>query len=179
MLTVAVCALALLSLVHLLVTLAVVRRLRDHAILLAKRPGVAAGGPIAPAGTVVGAFAATSTAGEPIDLDDRAGPTLVGFFSPGCTPCREAMPGFLDSARGNGGGRESVLAVVVGDVAEAAEAAVYVDALTPVARVVIEPPEGPVAAAFGVTGYPALAVVAADRTILASGLSLDDLAVAV
>lgn len=169
----AVCLLALLGFVHLVVTLAVVRRLREHAVLLAGRPAGRAGDTIAAAGTVVGGFTATSIDGEPLGNDGLAGRTLVGFFSPGCAPCRDAMPGFLDSARGVALGRDGVLAVVVGEPAEAAE---HAEALAPVARVVVEPPDGPLGTAFGVTGYPALAVVAADGTILASGITLDDLA---
>lgn len=173
-LVVAVCLLALFSLVHLMVTIAVVRRLREHAILLSRRPTGDPGGPIAAAGTAVGGFSTTGTAGEQVSDDDLTGRTLVGFFSPGCAPCREIMPRFVGSAREIGGERDHVLAVVVGEPVEAAE---YAETLALVGRVVVEPPDGPVTTAFGVTGYPAVALVA-DGTILASGISMDDLAAA-
>ena len=174
LLTVAVCLLTLLTLVHLLVTFAVVRRLREHANLLNARPTPGPGGGIAAAGTAVGAFTAVTTTGEPIGDADLARPTLVGFFTPGCAPCRTAIPKFLDAARDHGGGRTGVLAVVAGLPEETAE---YAETLAAVARVVVELPDDPVTAAFDINSYPAFAVVA-DGTVQVSGMSLNDLAVA-
>jgi thiol-disulfide isomerase/thioredoxin len=155
-------------------TIGVIRRLREHSALLALRSPFPLGETIAAAGTTIGDFAAFATDGEPVRRDLLADRTLVGFFAPDCAPCREMLPTFVAYAT-VAGGRQRVLAVVVGESETAAE---YLAALEPVARAVIEPPDGPVAVAFHVQGFPALAVVDARGTVLDSGVALGALAAA-
>jgi len=81
----------------------------------------------------------------------------VAFFSPTCQPCREKMPVFVDYARAFPGGRERVLAVVVGDTRDATS---FVAALHPVARAVVENPGGTVSSAFNVQAYPTVLMTA-------------------
>jgi hypothetical protein len=138
---VAVAVLSLLCLGNLLLTLGLARRINQE-----EPPAV-----LLPPGSVV------DVALEP--------PTLVGFFSPGCGPCRERLPEFVTRARRAPSGR--TLAVVVGDSADA-----MVASLTDVASVVVEPRGGALATAFGVRGFPAFALVGDDGRIEASGTDL-------
>jgi len=159
----------LLATVNLLLTVGVVRRLREHTTELAElRSGAAVGGGdiIAPPGSPVGELVTSDVDGHPVTLGDRA---LVGFFSPHCEPCRERLPEFVAHAAQRAGG---VLAVVAGSPEEAAEA---VDQLRPVATVVVEPDQGPVQKAFRVTGFPAFALVE-DGVVTASHYDLTPVA---
>lgn len=67
------------------------------------------------------------------------------------------------------GGRQQALAVVVGQEGTAEQVA----QVAPVARTVVEAPDGPLAKAFSVKGFPAFAIVDDSRRILASGYDLD------
>ncbi|RJL32605.1 TlpA family protein disulfide reductase [Bailinhaonella thermotolerans] len=157
--------LTLLCLFNLLISLGLARRLRQHADLLSKQ-----GAPDQSlrAGDVVGDFAATTTEGEPVGRGLLAGHTLVAFLSPGCAPCKELMPEFEEYAARLP--RSQVLAVV--DAIDDLGAREYTDRLSPVARVVVEDPDGPMQRAFKPEGFPALyvvedggLVVAADRDL--------------
>jgi thiol-disulfide isomerase/thioredoxin len=150
----AVTLVGIIAAVDLLLTVGVVRRLREHSAELAGLRGPGAGDAGLPVGTPVGDFTATDLTGRPVGVG--SGRTLVGFFSPGCGPCKERMPDFVAHAAGRPGGPGAVLAVVVG---EAAEAAAMVDPLLRVATVVVEPEDGPVQRAFGVGGFPTFVLV--------------------
>jgi len=167
----AVVLVGLLCLVDLVLTFGVIRRLRQHAELLSRRMDrderILLG-----AGERVADFAATTFEGEAVSRAGLGGDTLVGFFSPSCAACAERLPDFVDRAARHDGGRARVLAVVVGD---ASETATQRDLLTPVARVAVEPREGPLATAFAVQGFPAFALVDAAGSVLASGLTVEDL----
>jgi hypothetical protein len=167
----AVTLVGIVATVDLLLTVGVVRRLREHTAELAalRRPGQEAALPV---GSPVGAFATASVAGRPVGPDTLGGRTLVGFFSPGCTPCTERLPGFVAYAAGRAGGPDAVLAVVAGEPAEAAET---VEALRRVATVVVEPDDGPLQRAFGVSGFPAFVLVE-DGVIAASAFELPPVA---
>jgi thiol-disulfide isomerase/thioredoxin len=159
--------------VNLLLTFGVVRRLREHADLLAGTPRVVDVGPPVPVGSVVGEFTVTTADGEVVTRDSLDGGTVVGFFSPGCGPCEELLPRFVEYAASEAGGGRRVVAVVAASDAEAGEIAMQ---LAPVARVVLEGAfGGPVSAAFGVRGYPALCVVDSDGTVTAGGSTVDAL----
>lgn len=165
LLTAAVVVLTLLVAVDLVLTLGVVARLREHTRLLAERPP--ADDPVVrPAGDAVPPFAAVTTAGAPVTRDDV---TLAGFFSPHCGVCAERIPGFLRYAERLAPGR--TIAVVVG---EPAEAAAYAGSLAAVG-VVVEPEDGPVAAAFAVRGYPAFCLLDDAGVVAASGWDVAEL----
>lgn len=162
-LDVLVLAVGALGLVNLLLAFAIVRRLREHAEMLAELPGDSAGRAMRPANDAVQEFSARTVEDELITSADLAPGTLVGFFSPGCPPCEEQLPLFAATARGRGAGRTGVLAVVVGPADRATD---LVRELLPVARVVVEEdPDGAVAKAFGVKGYPSTCVVDRNRAI--------------
>jgi hypothetical protein len=163
--TVLVVVLGLFSLVNLLFTAGVVRRLREHTTIL---DALAGEPPVVtrPVGTAVDAFTTTAVDGTAVARDRLAGLTLVGFLSPRCGPCHERLPEFLDRAGEMPGGRDRVLAVVVGERDDASE---MVATLAAVAVVAVERPGGGLARAFGVTGFPAFALVDADGVVKASG----------
>jgi hypothetical protein len=152
---------------NITLTVGIVRRLREHSTQLTelRNPDAVMAGPE----TVTGEFSAETVDGQRLSERDWQGLTLVGFFSPTCTACHERLPVFIEHARRMPGGRPQVLAIVVGqeDTAE------QVAQLTPVARTVVEAPDGPLAKAFSVKGFPAFAVVDDGRRILASGYDLD------
>lgn len=154
-----------LSCLNLLLVLGVVKRLREHSALLAGGAGGSHAGDLdlIPAGERVGAFRATALDGVPVTRDGTDGERLVGFIKPGCAPCEEHMPAFIDLARGVPGGREQVLAVVVGTSEEAAP---LIAQLSPVAQVVIELPDGPLGTAFQVHGYPSYYLLDGSGTVL-------------
>lgn len=159
---------------NLLLTIGVVRRLREHAELLAEAPRVENGPPVS-VGSVVGEFTATTVDEELITRDSLDGGTVVGFFSPGCGPCEELLPRFVEYVASETGGDRRVVAVVAAPDVHSDE---MVAQLAPVARVVVEGVfGGPVSTAFGVRGYPALCVVDGDGTVVVSGSTVDALPV--
>jgi thiol-disulfide isomerase/thioredoxin len=158
--------------VNLLLTFGVIRRLREHAELLAGSPRVVDNDPSVAVGSVVGEFSVTAADGDVVTRGSLDGGTVVGFFSPGCAPCEELLPRFVEYAASEGVGRR-VVAVVAASDAEAGEMAAQ---LAPVARVVVEGAfGGAVSTAFGVRGYPAVCVVGGDGTVIASGSTMDAL----
>lgn len=163
----------LLTLVNVLFTLGVVRRLREHtAELAALRSGRTAGSDsdalALPAGSPVAAFAAESVDGRPVTIDALGDRLLVGFLSPHCAPCKERLAGFVEYAATRPAGRDAVLAVVIGTPEEAAGT---VAQLRDVATVVVETDGGPVQQAFAVTGFPAFLLVQ-DGVVEASDFEL-------
>ncbi|WP_431919655.1 peroxiredoxin family protein [Nonomuraea jabiensis] len=164
-LTAAVVLIGVLCVLNLLLTLGLMRRIRQ----LGEGNVQHAGPPLALGpGSPIGEFAAVTVDGEPVSHDSIAG--LVGFFSAGCEPCHKLLPQFVAHARALG--RQNVLAVVAGDDAE------MVTALTPVARVVEEDFDGPVAGAFQNTWTPAVYLLGSDHRVVAAGGRLEDLPVA-
>jgi hypothetical protein len=159
----AVVLLGVLCLLNLLLTVGILRRMRAQTGQADWHPGqLFALGP----GSPVGEFAAVTTAGEPVAHDTLTG--TVGFFSTGCEACHDLLPRFVEHARESG--REDVLAVVGGDDAE------LIQALTPVARVVVADLDGgPVARAFQNTWTPALYLVGDDHRIAATGARIEEL----
>ncbi|MCP9949597.1 TlpA family protein disulfide reductase [Actinomadura madurae] len=167
----AVLALAV-SLLDLVLTLGVIRRLREHTELISN---VSSGGrrpyAILDEGETAGPFDAVATTGEPVSRDLLSGRTLVGAFTPRCSACEEKLPAFLDSARTFPGGRDQVIAVVVGPEDEAET---YRERLEPVARVVVEPPAtGAVGTALALGSFPAFGVLDQSGTVVGSGVEPD------
>ncbi|GAA1539646.1 TlpA family protein [Dactylosporangium maewongense] len=147
----------LLGAFNLLLTLGIVRRLR------AMTGATAAHAPqvVASPGETPEPFQATTVDGEEL----RGTPSgLVGFFSPDCPACTERLPEFV--AYATAVGRQRVLAVLIG---EPHELGGLTADLRDVARVTTEPVFGPVATAFAVTGYPAVALLDDTGAVTHSG----------
>ncbi|MBG0823496.1 hypothetical protein HS048_22455 [Planomonospora sp. ID91781] len=165
-----------LSVLNLLLTVAVIRRLRGYGGLSAVPAGPGAENVfqvMRAAGEQVGAFRARTTWGGPVGQEFLAdGTVLFGAFAQGCRACEERLPEFLELAKVYPGSGAGVLVLLVGaerDL-EAKRAA-----LEPVATVVIEEmPGGPVGRAFGVTGYPAMALVDSGGLVRVSGTTVRD-----
>jgi thiol-disulfide isomerase/thioredoxin len=160
-LIVALVLLGLLVAFQLVLTVGIIKRLREHTALLSAVDTSPAASPAVKVGEEVGPFATTTVGGEPVSRDGLSGDTLVGFFTPGCGPCEKRLPEFVEYARALPGGRDGVLATVV--AAEPAEAAEYVAGLSQVARVVVEDSDGPLTRAFRATAFPTVVMVAPGR----------------
>jgi hypothetical protein len=165
-LVVAVAVVGAVAALNLLLTLGVIRRLREHTETLAT---LAAGGGLGPApdlmlpaGQRPAEFHTETVDGAEVSLASLATPALLGFFSLHCEPCREWAPRFVAAARQLPHGRSQALAVVVGEGAGISD---EVAELRSVAQVVVEPDNGPVSRAFGVKGWPALCRLDQDGTI--------------
>jgi thiol-disulfide isomerase/thioredoxin len=154
----AVVLVGMVGLLDLILTVGVIRRLREHTALLSDPRG--RGGPaLVEVGQEIGEFRTDTVNGQPIDRNRLSGETLVGFFTPECKPCKERLPSFVELARAMPGGPDRVLAAVVGGGDQAAE---LVAALRPVAQVVAERHDGPLGTAFQVRAYPTIIKIAPD-----------------
>lgn len=162
-----------LTLLNLLLTLGVIRRLREHTDLLSRRvvDNPAEAKVMLDPGQEPAGFVVTAQDGGVIDSAMLAQRSLVAFLSPGCDLCHEQLPEFIGYAGHFSNGRDATVAVVVGDHEQAHE---LVSRLTPVAKVVLEDKDGAMCKAFDVKGYPAYAVVDGG-VIVASGYRMDSL----
>ncbi|WP_159942293.1 MULTISPECIES: hypothetical protein [unclassified Nocardiopsis] len=150
---VAVVLVGALGLVNLLLSIGVVRRLRQHTELLEERPSSTEEDVPASAvsvGTPVGELRATSTRGAELSFGADTDRLVVAFLSPDCSPCRKRLPLLLDYAARHPDAR--VLAVVVEEDGTEEE---MVDRLEPAVPVVVQPWEGPLPRLFDIQGTPA------------------------
>jgi hypothetical protein len=165
------------TLLNLLFTLGVIRRLREHTKLLSRSSGAGEAGVMTAAGERVSDFSAATADGIAVSRASFAAPTLVGFLSPQCPACVDRLPRFVALAGRMPARKAQVMAVVVGG--DEAGVARLRGELDPVATVLTDVDRGDLVHAFGVTGFPAFAVVDADGLVLSSGYDLDQIAVPV
>jgi thiol-disulfide isomerase/thioredoxin len=158
-LTVAVIIIGLVSAVNLLLTMAVVRRLRHHEQRLASMPTRP---PFVQLGTVLPEFAAESSTGSSVGRDFFTGLTFVGAFSTGCPACRDQLPAFAALAQERFQGR--ALAIVAGDPKKSGD---FAAALGSAATLIAEPANGPLSRAFQVKSVPTFFIVNEHATITA------------
>lgn len=158
-----------LTLLNLVLTLGVIRRLRGHAERLDGLEGAEGWrDPIMGPGNRPGPFSAVDVDGERITDADLAG-GVVAFFSPDCGICREWLPRFADAATALGD-RRRALAVIVASSATDPAAAEQVAALRDAATVVVEDAKGPLATALRVAGFPAMVRLDEHGTVVANRL---------
>ncbi|GAA2216075.1 TlpA family protein [Nonomuraea monospora] len=169
----AVVFVGLLSAVNLLLLLAVIRRLREHANVLR----TVAGSPVPPAftppGTRLPDFTATDTTGAPVSratFGAAGGTTVVGMFSTDCSACDEHLPEFAERVRHLG--RDRVLALVVGG---GPKAETFTAALAGHATVVTEERDGHLYTAFGRPPFPGFYLVDGAGAVTASAHSTHEL----
>jgi thiol-disulfide isomerase/thioredoxin len=156
-LTAAVILVGLLCLLSLLLTVGVIKRLRDHTAILAAMRAMAG----IEVGDEVGEFQVVSVDGEPLSRESLGEDSLVAFFAPHCKPCAVAVPEFIRHAEASPGHRGERLAVVVGEPEESAAMAAE---LRQVARVVVEQPLGALSTAFRTSATPTVLRVGTDRS---------------
>ncbi len=160
-----VAAVALLCIIDLLLTLGVVKRLRE----LGERQPTPADNWTPVRGLVPGStpagFTAVTTEGVPVSLDSLMDGALVVFLSPHCKPCVAKVPEFIELAAALPDGKQRVLTVLTGEEPELSTLAAR---LEPVAHVVTEPFDGPLTKAFGVQSLPVVYVLDGHQHVAAS-----------
>jgi thiol-disulfide isomerase/thioredoxin len=153
----------------------IIKRLRQHAEAISSR-GAAPSATLA-VGEHVGDFATASLDGVTVTSDLITSESTIAFFSPGCGPCKEKLPGFVDYVKRMGGIQQHVITVIVGDESEAAEFVSQLGAVTTV--VVEEPTGGALSKACQVTAFPTILVADRDLAghliVKASGVDLDEM----
>ncbi|MFG1865863.1 TlpA family protein disulfide reductase [Microbispora bryophytorum] len=155
-----------LVLVNLLLTGAVIRRLRK--ITKDSLAGAVPGNPGLAVGAEVPAFSALTVSDTKVTADDFVGErTLVGFFSTDCPHCLPKAPVFVTTARDAAADGVRVLAVVVEGERRPAE---LLAALTGDVSVVVEGEGGAMAEAFEVRAFPSFFLVGPDGTVAGSSL---------
>lgn len=159
---------ALLGLLNLLLTVALIKRVREHDTRLGmfsdKGPTT-----MAEIGERVEEFEATTVDGTTVSRDDLPEGTLVGFFDPQCEVCHEHLPEWAEVAAALPLGRKQALAIIRDDV----DKQEMISVVENVANVVVERRRGPVARAFHVKATPAFAILGADQVITAHEYEYD------
>jgi hypothetical protein len=144
----AVVVLAVVVVFNLLITFAVLRRLRVHEERLAR--GVAVGEPGDDLlGRALPTFTATSTTGATV-TDASGTARLVGFFSATCAPCREQARAFAQHDDPNR------LAIVLMEDAPAADQEAILAALAGSPSIVADSTSSELATMMGVSSFPQL-----------------------
>lgn len=159
----AVAVVGVLCVLDLMLTLGVIRRLREHTELITRVsvPDVPVIGVVA--GDSPSAFSAATIGGSPVG--SAAEFRLVAFFSSSCSICPERVPSFARYISDHDVAKQNVLAVVVGPENEPPA---YLARLAEVAQVSAEQHDGEIARAFKVVGYPAFCLLDADGAVLAA-----------
>jgi len=163
-----------LCVLNLVLTLGVVRRLRQHSELLSGKSQTLAapGDGMLPVGASPSEFEATTVTGQIVSRAEISGTTLLGFFSPECSQCLKYAPEFAAYVAGLPVAERRALAVVVGPEGETQE---LVTSLGDALQVVVEPAGGAVSSAYQVAGFPCLGVVTDGGMVVESDLTIDRL----
>lgn len=165
----AVALVGVLCLLDLVLTVGVIRRLRQHTQLFDAQ--IAGGRPaLRPRpGHRVGDFEAADTNGLAVDRDLLGPGTLIGFFTTDCVPCKELLPRFVDHVAGLGLDPEQVIAVLAAPEADEN----MIAQLGSVARVVVQASDGPMVRAFDLSGFPTLVRMGPNGLVDAAGAVLE------
>jgi len=159
----AVAVIGVVALLNLVLTMGVIRRLRDQAAMGTPRRDEQR---LPIVGAAVGRFNAVDIDGRQLSLADLTGPAVVGFFTPSCLPCQELLPQFVAQAGALAEPGWHAVAVIVAEPGE--DDTEYRQLLAPVARTVVEAPHGALQHAFGAGAFPTIAVIDEHHTITAS-----------
>jgi hypothetical protein len=162
-----------LGLFNLLLTITVIRRLRQHPAVLGGASGRPSGDRLLRIGATVTGFSSATVDGDRITGTSFDAPTLVAFFSTDCGACTDEIPrlvAWLDRHRFP---RTQALAVVTGDPDLARP---FVDALRERVALVVEPVNGALSTAFGTSAFPACYLIDSAGTVLAAASVVDELA---
>lgn len=138
---------------NLLLTVGVIRRLREHTTQLAEVSGSSfPGGPVV--GDPIEEFTTAAVDETPVALADLDSYSLVSVMSPGCGPCEEKLPKLVSMLEDGSLPKKGVLAVIAGSEEDAVP---MVTALKDLAVVVREEPvSGTVQSAVGIRAFPTM-----------------------
>jgi thiol-disulfide isomerase/thioredoxin len=165
----------LLCAVDLLLTFAVLRRLREHSGKLARLPdyddrlvGVDQDRLL---GLKLPEFSTETVQGTVVSRESVTGSLeLLGFFRPGCSPCNEQAPRFLDEARALGEGK--ALALVDGSGSDTDD---LVQMFNGVVDVVLDPASGEVRRELNIGAFPTFLRLDAGGAIVDAAVSMEEL----
>jgi hypothetical protein len=159
----AVAVVGALCLIDLLLTLGVIRRLREHTEMITRLnvPEVPVIG--LAAGESPAAFSAVTVSGDPVS--GPAGLRLAAFFSSSCSMCPERVPPFIQYLADHQIAKEHVLTVVLGSDDEPPA---YLDRLAEVTLACAHGEDSDVAKAFKAVGFPAFCLLNVDGAVLAT-----------
>jgi thiol-disulfide isomerase/thioredoxin len=169
----AVILLAALVILDLVLSGAVIRRMRVYESVHNAPPD--RGG--LPDGSAVPEFSASTADGDTFAAADLVGArTLLAFFATSCRHCVAAAPALADRAAQLGAEGVGVVPVLtldeVGEIEGAAEDMRAV--LAKAGTLITEPRPGPVVTAFRVKATPSYVLVGSDGRVLTSGYSVDE-----
>jgi hypothetical protein len=167
----AVVVVGLLCAVDLLLTLAVIRRLREHTTQLAQLRAQAPDMGLLATGTPLPSFTATSVDGATVG-GGAAGTRIVVLLSTTCPACATELPNVRNYLRTNEIARDAAVVVVAGP--DNADADRFVADLTQVATVVREPFDGPVTTALSARAFPSYYLVS-DGVVRSSAIAVGEL----
>lgn len=166
-----------LLVLNLLLTTAVIRKLRRHDELLVGFDGSSVPSvlPRVAAGDVVPDFTATAIDGPLTQAD--LGSTLIAFAAPGCAGCEAARPQLIELLEARRLRGEAGIVVIADDEGDGGT---LVGEFSDHARVIVEhPADGPIHQALGVSMYPNYVLVAPDGRVAKVGGDLAEVAAAV
>ncbi|MFD6099498.1 TlpA family protein disulfide reductase [Nocardiopsis flavescens] len=178
-LTAAVVVLTALALFNLVLTMALVRRLRrvestGHRGSLPAFPDLER----LPAGRAVPEFTATSATGAEVSSRERVGDRAVyAFFDTDCGICKKQLRPLVEFAADAGLAPEQVIAFI-GHENPDADVDAYTSVLENRATIVMQSLDDEVGRAFSPGGVPAVVLADADGIIVRSGVEVEDLATA-
>ncbi len=164
----AVVVVGVLCVLNLLLTVAVIRKLRAPS---AARASTAAADALPQPGTIIGGLDATDVTGRLVDDTWLRGTKLVIVMSATCSACVTQLAGAEAYAGAFPGGRDAVLIAVTGQGGHSAE---IISALSGLGRLITGPSAASVAATFNVSGFPGF-VLLADARVRSAGHSVSAL----
>jgi hypothetical protein len=162
-LTAALSVVGVLCLLDLILTLGVIRRLREHTEMLAEVNG----GPPPVMRIQVGSSPAhfSAIAADGGLVSGASGLFVVAFFSSSCPICPERVEPFARYLTNSDVPPDRALVVIVGPVSDPPP---YRDRLAAVARLVAEDVDGEISRAYQVVAFPAFALMDGTGNVLAA-----------
>ncbi|PZT75314.1 MULTISPECIES: TlpA family protein disulfide reductase [unclassified Streptomyces] len=150
------------TVLNLMLTLAVIRRLRKHEDERRQQNFVPPeSGP--ETGAALPAFTAVTLAGEPVTADSLKGrQAALTFLSTDCSACVMAVNDMPEFARRTGMDASQMLVVIAGDEADAHRMA---EPLAGIATVVVEETGGPLSALYSIRATPTTVLADPDGTV--------------
>ncbi|GAA0941974.1 TlpA family protein disulfide reductase [Virgisporangium aurantiacum] len=172
----AVVLVGVLCIVDLLLTFAVLRRLREHTDQLGRLSGAGGASTGVDRDRLMGRelpeFSATTVEGTAVSRESMTGEVeLIGIFSPGCAPCHTQAPLFTEQAGRMAAGK--TLALVAGSGSETED---LVQILKGATHVVLAPETMTVIKGLGIGAFPTFLRLDPGGAIVDAAVSVQGLA---